>query len=183
MARIIKERKFQVVENVKSAMLELSDIVAGQWYTSVLEEMEEQNIVSPIEQLFYAYWKFNKYDDIAILNPQHKVGPFFIDFSVDSFIYFLNTSQKDDRVLLRTISADLPNVAIELDGHWHEKNPEEVEKDKKRERFLIKEGWKVLRFSGREVVRDPQKCVEEAYLLAHKGWDATYRKFLRLGGW
>ncbi len=54
------------------------------------------------------------------------------------------------------------NLLIELDGHiWHEKTPEQVEKDKIRERDLINNGYILLRFSGREVYRDPFKVVDE----------------------
>jgi len=53
-------------------------------------------------------------------------------------------------------------LLIELDGHiWHEKSPEQVEKDKIRERELIDNGYTLLRFSGREVYRSPFKVVEE----------------------
>ena len=31
----------------------------------------------------------------------------------------------------------------------------------KRERDLMNEGYKIMRFSGREIVRDVEKCVEE----------------------
>jgi len=33
--------------------------------------------------------------------------------------------------------------------------------EKKRERDLMNEGYKIMRFSGREIVRDVEKCVEE----------------------
>jgi hypothetical protein len=57
-------------------------------------------------------------------------------------------------------------VSIELDGHdFHERTPEQAERDKSKDRLLQQHGWIALRFTGREVLRDPQKCVEEA--MAH----------------
>lgn len=54
------------------------------------------------------------------------------------------------------------NLLIELDGHiWHEKSPEKVEQDKIRERELIDNGYTIVRYSGREVYRNPFKVVEE----------------------
>lgn len=53
-------------------------------------------------------------------------------------------------------------VAIETDGHdFHERTPEQVIRDNERERALESEGWRVVRFSGREVRRDPIGCVSE----------------------
>lgn len=58
-------------------------------------------------------------------------------------------------------------VVVELDGHeWHERTPEQVERDHKRDRQLIACGYTVLRFSGREVIRDPRACAEEALTIS-----------------
>jgi very-short-patch-repair endonuclease len=47
-------------------------------------------------------------------------------------------------------------LGIELDGHaFHEKTKDQAEKDKARERDLMAMGWTLLRFTGREVWRDP----------------------------
>lgn len=53
-------------------------------------------------------------------------------------------------------------VVVECDGHaFHEKTPEQAERDKSRDRALLAAGLPVLRFTGREIVRDPQACVDE----------------------
>ncbi len=55
-----------------------------------------------------------------------------------------------------------PKAFVELDGHdFHKKTKEQVERDKKRERAIVKSGVPVLRFSGREVWRDPYTCVND----------------------
>lgn len=57
-------------------------------------------------------------------------------------------------------------VSVELDGHdFHERTPEQAERDKSKDRLLQKHGWIALRFTGREVLRDPSKCMQE--VLAH----------------
>ena len=51
---------------------------------------------------------------------------------------------------------------IECDGHdFHEKTKEQATYDKRRERFLMTTGRKVLRFSGTEIFNDSDKINEE----------------------
>ena len=109
-------------------------------------------ITSPIEQLFYGTYlilSWVRYKPALKLEifPQHKnksTGRYRFDF------VFGNIENGD-------------SVGIELDSHaWHEKKPEQVEAEKKRERYLVSRGWKILRFSGREVYRDPMGVVREA---------------------
>ena len=53
-------------------------------------------------------------------------------------------------------------VVVECDGHeFHERTKEQAENDKSRDRLLSSRGWKVLRFTGSEIYRDPVGCVNE----------------------
>lgn len=53
-------------------------------------------------------------------------------------------------------------VAVECDGHdFHEKTKEQAIRDKKRNRDFIAAGVPVLHFTGREIWRDPSRCVGE----------------------
>lgn len=55
-------------------------------------------------------------------------------------------------------------VAVECDGHnFHDRTPEQAEHDRSRDRFLAKNGWRTLRFTGREIVRDAVECVGEIF--------------------
>lgn len=48
-------------------------------------------------------------------------------------------------------------IAIECDGeHWHKKNNH---KDRKRDWFMIKRGWKILRFRGNKIKNDIHSCI------------------------
>lgn len=53
-------------------------------------------------------------------------------------------------------------LAIEVDGHdFHERTKEQAQRDRSRDRELTAAGWRVLRFTGREVYQDAGKCVRE----------------------
>jgi len=63
------------------------------------------------------------------------------------------------------LSSPLPLV-VEVDGHqFHERTPTQAEYDRKRDRAMIHAGASVLRFTGREIWRDPKRCAAE--VLAH----------------
>lgn len=68
------------------------------------------------------------------------------------------------------------------DSHlWHEKTKEQAQYHKERERFLIANGWKLLRFTGSEVYKDPSKCIDEvlgiAFPIANKYHKELLKKF------
>ena len=53
-------------------------------------------------------------------------------------------------------------IIVECDGHeFHQKSKQQVEKDNQRERDLKKLGYEVVRFSGSEIFKDAEKCVED----------------------
>lgn len=65
-------------------------------------------------------------------------------------------------------------VAIECDSykyHVEKPSPAEFEYQKRRERFLQSDGWTVFPFCGREINRDPLKCVKEVQTYL---WQKTY---------
>ncbi|MCT2399083.1 endonuclease domain-containing protein [Novosphingobium mangrovi (ex Huang et al. 2023)] len=52
-------------------------------------------------------------------------------------------------------------LIIELDGHEYHSTKEQLEKDAIRQRYLTRAGYSVIRFTGREINRDPAACVRE----------------------
>lgn len=116
------------------------------------------SIPSVIEELFILAFecgnKINSFESEIKLCYQPEIKcqsgkTYYPDFS---FVFVVNHGIKYDNLKL----------LIELDGHiWHEKNPDQVERDKIRERELIDNGYTILRFSGREVYRNPFKVVQE----------------------
>ncbi len=80
-----------------------------------------------------------------IIQPQRKVGPYRVDIAIRVF--------ENGRTML---------LAVECDGHdFHHATKQQVERDKKRDRFLSSKGYKVLRFSGSEIYRDVESCADE----------------------
>lgn len=54
-------------------------------------------------------------------------------------------------------------VIVELDGHdFHDKDKRQRSYEKARDRFLVKQGYRVLHFTGSDVVKDPFKVAFEA---------------------
>jgi len=69
---------------------------------------------------------------------QEKHGRFRVDFIL-----------KDARLI------------IELDGYDYHSTKEQLEKDAIRQRYLSRAGYTVIRFTGREINRNPKSCVSE----------------------
>lgn len=59
-------------------------------------------------------------------------------------------------------------LVIELDGHEFHSNPEQKECDAKRDRYLSLKGFRVVRFTGREIYRDVNKCIREVIDICSK---------------
>ena len=78
-------------------------------------------------------------------------------------IFDFSTQYKVDRYRVDFLCKYMDReYIIECDGHnFHEKTKEQVIYDKKRERFLISTGRKVLRFSGTEILNESYKIVDE----------------------
>jgi very-short-patch-repair endonuclease len=58
-------------------------------------------------------------------------------------------------------------VVVECDGHeFHERTAEQAEHDRARDRAMTAAGYRVFRFTGREIQRDARRCANEvlAYL-------------------
>lgn len=58
-------------------------------------------------------------------------------------------------------------IVIECDGHdYHERTKEQAAKDRSRDREFQIKGIPVLRFTGSEIWRAPEKCAEQIFELA-----------------
>ncbi len=106
-----------------------------------------QKCESPIEALFLAaFIPYSLRDPAYSINPQERIGDYRADFVV-------SYSPAEDFVR---------KLVVECDGHdYHERTKEQAERDKKRDRAISAAGMPVFRFTGRELHRDPQACVEE----------------------
>lgn len=67
-----------------------------------------------------------------------------------------------DFVARVTFNARHALIAIECDGHeFHERTKQQAARDRARDRYLVRKGYKVLRFTGSEIYADAGKCVAE----------------------
>lgn len=54
-------------------------------------------------------------------------------------------------------------LVVECDGaEFHQANNRQIERDRARDRWFRSKGIRTLRFSGREITRDPYKCAHRA---------------------
>jgi len=61
------------------------------------------------------------------------------------------------------------HLVVECDGHdYHERTKEQAQADKARDRALVRAGFKVIRFTGSELFKDPKACATE--VLQHLGF-------------
>lgn len=151
MARIRTSFDISELASQKSTALKLDFLV------TIGNMIEEHNIESPIEQMFLVEWNYQMITEPFVpLNifPQSEMKIQGKKYRVDFYV---------KGAIFAQLGLKFPEYIIELDGHaWHEKTPEQVENDKIRERALISSGYNILRFSGREIIKDVSKCVTEA---------------------
>jgi very-short-patch-repair endonuclease len=66
-------------------------------------------------------------------------------------------------------------VAVECDGHaFHERNKEQAARDKSRDRDLAMMGICILRFTGSEIYRDANACVQQVFQLLEERTRAAF---------
>lgn len=132
--------------------------------THIIDEKEYvspssvKNTDSPIEELLFIQLKssivYGNFDERyhEVLTPQFKIDKGDSYIKVD-FLYEVLFLEDDDKSV---------RLVIECDGHdYHEKTKEQAQKDKSRDRFLLNEGYYVMRFTGSEIYKSPKKCVNE----------------------
>lgn len=153
----------EVPENVKQFVTACSAIVADfekkKFQGQVLCGLQDRS--SPIEQLFETalmtliqvveqecdHFQVNgewRYIGINVM-PQCKIQNYTADYALfkESHDAILNTH-------------DFKKVVVELDGHaFHDKNEKQRRYEKKRDREMQKLGYKVFRYTGAEIVKDP----------------------------
>jgi len=176
-----------IPDKTKDFLKEKCDLISITFWNHIICRLEEwgeldRSIESPIEQLIYIEWLYRKFLDEELgleLEPQFKdksTGKYRLDFYVDFIQEVYLWGSKYDDVILGT---ELPKLGVEIDSHiWHEKTKEQVQYHKQRERFLIKNGWKLLRFTGSEVFKNPPKCVNEILEVANKTREKYHKELL-----
>jgi len=147
-------------KKVEELLEKRSQNIKEEWKDIIGDEIE--SCESPIEKLFLIEFKYRikaePYEEYYWIMPQYKINNYRVDFLVyyhyfSKWIFEENEypKQNKDKCLI-----------VETDSHlWHGSTPEQFTKEKERERELQKEGWHIMRFSGREIYRNVEKCVDE----------------------
>lgn len=170
--------------------------IAGAHYARMMEErfrMEmhanclELGMQSPLEHLFWCataamcqanYEPFNPDPDFekgepvpgkgVCLRPQVFVGKYRVDFVASKTPHFEQQRCSP--------------VVVELDGHdFHDKDKKQRAYEKARDRFLVKQGYRVVHYTGSEIVADPFKAAHEVLSLLNSVCEPEYNRADPLG--
>lgn len=134
-----------------------------EWMDTTKTDIIRKEIESPLEKLFFVEWSYQtfQYEDLKdfFITPQYCIGNYRVDFVIykatldewhNGGAYTYPEKHKDKSLI------------IELDSYlWHGSDPTQFTKEKERERELKKEGWDMMRFSGREIYNNIERCIEE----------------------
>lgn len=98
---------------------------------------------SPIEELLagtvIGWIKHHEIPGVTI-GTQYPIGPYRADI-------YIKTGRRE--------------LVVECDGAAYHGSPEQVERDKRRDRYCAARGIHVMRFNGTEINRDPRGCAAE----------------------
>lgn len=128
--------------------IELTDLVwdedrGGYWLRPASERKTAGRCQSPAE---LAFWGAACDVLPGIVRQYHVAGTHYhLDFAVPAAL-----------------------LAIEIDGYaWHSSRKQR-QHDSKRDRILTSLGWRVLRFTASEVLRNADRCAKEALFILKK---------------
>lgn len=162
-----------IAENVWAFMDRAAELHAASKKAKFAQEMHANcldfGMGSPIEHMFWIacaalceahYTEINpephylSNGDLAagsglFIKPQASIGSYRVDFAMHQ------SGIGPDSILTP--------VVVELDGHaFHDKDKRQRSYEKARDRFLVRSGYRVLHFTGSDVVADPFKVAFEA---------------------
>lgn len=118
----------------------------------LIYEMRADQVESPIEDLMAGTilgW-IEHHGAVGIeLSTQVPVGPYRADILIE---------------------AAGKRLVVECDGAAYHNTPEAVQRDKRRDRFFVTQGIAVMRFTGKEIQRDPRGCAAQVgvWILAQR---------------
>lgn len=105
-----------------------------------------------------------KFFDVAIMRIPNLIPQYEVQTSAGKkyrldFAKIINHNLKRNKLL---------KIAIELDGHDFHKTKEQRTNDTERQHNLELDGWKVIRFTGSQIYKDLNHCVDVAAKLIDK---------------
>lgn len=155
-----------VMEFLSKATDDYGRLKAENFSQYIYSELTDGDTGSPIEDLFFIainvmceakaieVWPEYVMDEHTkelrlgtglYIYPQHKVDRYRVDF-----LFKYVTWKREEQVV------------VELDGHdFHDKDKVQRAYEKRRDRFMVAHGLRVLHFTGSEVVADPYRAAFE----------------------
>lgn len=122
------------------------EVALGRALREVDAEMSASLLESPLEKRFWKVWHRLFPESTFTLVAQYPINQYRVDFA---------------EIATKTV--------VEIDGAETHSGVEAITRDRQRERAIEQLGWYVVRFGGREVYRDPERCVRElATILEHR---------------
>lgn len=130
-------------------------------------DLLEKELRSPIEEIFYVAMHVMCAANYTEINPDpifnESTGEWRPGYGVGMYSQFKIGKYRVDFLIESTDGPQPNQVVIELDGHaFHDKDKNQRAYEKARDRFLVANGYRVLHFTGSEVVADPYKVAYEA---------------------
>lgn len=133
----------------------------------------EGNSQSPIEDLFWIAFEvmcdrfveeINAEHGMGIwASSQHPIGPYRVDFFLKR--HYASIRQPGELILDAA-------VIVELDGHeFHDKDKHQRSYEKKRDRYFVSQGYRVVHFTGSDVAADPFRVAHEVLELLHVAYE------------
>lgn len=164
----MRNRKIEsnVIDFLSAACALYGEIEAERFSQEMFCNMLE-NTQSPIEDMFWVALHMQCLSEYIPVNPEFEFdreNGFIPGYGVHIQPQKKVGNYRVDFVLTRECGPNklFTPVAVELDGHdYHDKNKTQRAYEKGRDRFLVKSGYRVIHFTGSEVVADPYKVAYE----------------------
>jgi len=139
-----------IPKNIREVMIKNREAIGSfksEYFDYVTyQDIEELSIKSPIEQVMYS--NLCTVRDLCNIEhselgffPQHRVGKYAADFIV-----------KYDEVSRNRV---VNEILVECDSQeWHERTEVQRRYEKERDRFFIKQGYRVFHYTGAEIIKN-----------------------------
>jgi very-short-patch-repair endonuclease len=127
-----------------------SPLAALQMFITERKYIARPQFDSPIEEMFWDAWQ-RAGGAVNTIELEYQYSIPGTKYRVD----FANLEEK---------------VVIELDGYEYHNGKEQFTNDRQRHREIEKLGWRIIRFSGSEVYKNPDKCLKEATAFVTDLW-------------
>src|SRR5690606_11751159 len=156
----------EAAEYVGRSEAETAD--AEMWNT-----LRDVPITSPIEQLFfcglYAVARTNGFRLSTVIGSPFPMPPPDLRVIDNTVLCYPQSPIGNYRADFVLYLVDGPNpmpTVVELDGHeWHDRNEKQRRYEKRRDRYMQARGFRVARYTGSEIVKDPYKAAANALSL------------------